>query len=349
MIRLQLCLNKSYQQFIAVKNTESFLNELGTFYFGFSNKRLAHLVEITEQLNEKIYKFKNVHKIKWLFSSFQMMRKFLFSYGAVYNDMKIIITEKLYTKDTQIRVSNFMNTMTDLNFVHNCYFLLDILELLTVASKQMQSSKTIFTDIYNILSRTKHSLTTLKDTDFEHLREFYGLIFYEPGHFQRAITNITSHNIHDYPIYHYGGYDVLLKENDVLSFPRLSTFRHTLIDSIIVQLDALYPLEHIKIFQLFDPKQILLIHENQAKIKELYKLLGIPFTNDSFHKLTSIMTNLTCTTEYTEMRDKSFMSFWTYHLNNQAIWDNISRRIIQSLLSMPLSSASAESGQLLCN
>jgi hypothetical protein len=181
-----------------------------------------------------------------------MLKRFLFSFDAIYHDIRSIHDDKMFTQGVRDQVSKFYSILFDKNFMYSCYFVYDILEILAKVSKQFQDSKAVFSDILKILDDLVAELTNLITHDGNHLKEFYHLLCLEREDgmdenmaWSMAVYEkyVTAHDI----------FNIVFEEKDKEKFPKVSSFRKELIESIINEINAIIPKDKLKLFRLFDP------------------------------------------------------------------------------------------------
>lgn len=324
-----------------------------SFYNGYGHKRKTHLKQTCEKYNQKFYALNNIIPIRWVASDFNALTAIYRMWKALVHDLGEIGKDREFEDKTKIEATKRRRELIGKNFLIMFHFVYDILNELSIVSQNMQKREGLVVNAQNFKKNLDDMFNFLMTQNGHFLELFLENSQcesdYEPELLEPCRTverYINANRIK------YKDIDLINDSNEI---PDISAYRTSLLTSLLSQMNVYFPDGSLSNFDVFDPKKfpeadnyVAMRTYGLNKIKELNIFFKI--NNDEtiiVKEWQTLINEIVNHPNYCEMKsDKtSAMAFWAQALK----WDQISwglniKRLLQIVLSIPISSAEAERG-----
>lgn len=358
--RLELTIQHAFE---SMKNLEN-MNKLNdyldgtitktySFYNGRGFKRMHHLKLTSQKYNKKFYALSAIISIRWVASDFYAMKAIHRMWKPLVEDLYEIQNESSeFDEKTKIAARKRRTALIGKNFLLMFYFVFDIVNELSVVSQQMQKREGLVVDILKIKSNLDDIFNHLLKKNGKFVELFLGEVQcvadYDPSLLQPC--NTFENYIKSTKILYQ---NVALKD-DKEEIPDISHYRTALINSVIKQINKFFPDGHLESFNVFDPQKMPDPSDYSAirtygltKIKDLNLFFKICDEEKLLIEWQSVLEEILSDSNYCVLKSgyTSVSAFWSQILKWEGIsWGVCMKRLVQTVLAIPISSAGAERG-----
>lgn len=331
--RLQLAVSHSMDDFHQLRNFEKFINSIHNFYVSHGHKRLHSLKNTIDELNEDFYNLNYIYKVRWIASELNAIIKIKNMWYALVIDLDSISRSNEFDFSTQQKASEIYKQLTDKNFNIILHFFIDVLEVLNHYSIIFQKSGGILIGKSSTKSKMIEALISLKSKSGKNLKKYLDNVMY-------------SRNLEN-EIEEYERSSVSLKNIELLDknyFPLLSSFKNMFINTVINEINSLFPDIEVKNFDIFDPQIFprdpsLFSTYGLNEIKEIHNI----FKWNSIFDLTKLLNDWSKLLQdmhskedvWCKVIDLDPHKFWARYLNIPDIWTDETLLLIRTVLTIP--------------
>jgi hypothetical protein len=387
--RLQLSVRKPIEQFEFMLALESFVNDIYKFYGSHGHKTNAHLREFAKAFDEIVLNYNYIFKIRWVSSEANALSKITKTWSLLnkhltrlYNPGSVLPADEpdnlnddtTFSETVKSEAKRLHFTMLQRHLVTLMHFLLDVLNIFAIESKQMQRRDAVLIGQEKNWKSLKSSLKQLKTSNAHHLNNL--LADSACSNIARQILKYiwkgTSEDIpkpkgtdpcktlsayEKSPYISWNGAElstVITKpksqlNNDMRSFPipPLSEYRNQFIDLLIGELDKYFPVGSLKLFEVFDPSEWpkspnLLGTFGLQEIAQLCNLLDLDDSLITTQQWTVLIKSIRADNDFwCLMKESRHINFWSsvigkFNIEKQLLY------LIKTVLILPIGSADAE-------
>lgn len=342
--RLELAIVKSFKIIPYFARFEKFINDLFQFYNLNSSKRKAHLKETANMMKKKLYALNYIYHVRWISSELQSITNLKKMMPVIVNDLEIVRESPQFDKSTQDLASKLVNQFKGKNFLVILHFISDVLHHFSFWSLKMQERTAMLVDFSEFNEKILTTFSHLKNNNGRDLNLFLENAICEEGPCQSLTTYYDS----EYVTFE----NIPLAHDESEGIPQLLEIRERFLDSIIAQIKSYFPSSDLKLFRVFLPKEIPneigkaltygVVEIN--RLCEVFKMSEcLRLVSDWGELLISIIDSEDFCIYKT--RNTETHVFWSHFLNAQGIvWSERTKKLIQSILVIPIGSAEAERG-----
>jgi len=343
--RLHLAIRRALNGVQSVTNLEEVLKILHNFYYGHGHKRKAHLRDFADEFGLKLREVNSVFETRWIASEYSSLFRLKDSWKTLYLDLESISRDNKHSPSMQERARNLQKNLINKNFLLLLIFLMDVLQVLAHWSQLLQTRNGLLVGQEEIRTGMMENLEILKTNDGTTMKVF--LMIAKCGN---DPCNSEERYRNSNPKYMSVK---LIASTD--KFSKLNEIRHTIIDRIKDEIENYFPEGNLKNFDILLPKKwpwergLLFDFYGITEIIELAKLFKIVEDGNErqIHQLAQDWKQLThqilkgeerCSMQTANPRD-----FWPYYLQKKNIlWSEQMRKLIRTILVLPIGSADAE-------
>ena len=148
---------------------QSMTNEIYKFYFGHSHKRRAHILQFSG-LDDFYLNY--IFDVRWVASERRALQRFYEKFDVIVADLKMVIeqTNMEFDQLTISKATGILNTITDKNFLMFLAFFNDVLNHISLFSKEIQTREGILINQAEYLRRLRDSLLRTSSLNDENLK-----------------------------------------------------------------------------------------------------------------------------------------------------------------------------------
>lgn len=357
--RLELTVKHAFDSMQYIENMNKindYLDQTITKSYSFYNKgfkRKNHLKLTCDKYNKKIYALSKIISIRWVASDFKAMRAIHRMWKPIVEDLNEIENDKKnFPKKTNEAARKRRTALIGKNFLIMFYFIFDIVNELSVVSQRMQKREGLVVDILTIKSNLDSIFTHFSSKNGKFLELFLNEVKCEDDHDPSSF--ISCGTFEKYLTSGEVVYENVVLRDDREEIPDIVHYRKALIDSMINQINKYFPNGHLQSFSVLDPQKIPDPSDYSAirtygisKIKDLNLFFKICDEDKIINEWQLVLEEILNNPNYCEVKSKrtSCSAFWSQTLK----WDGVSwglciKRLVQTILAIPISSAEAERG-----
>lgn len=327
---------------------EYLVNNIFKFYNKQGYKRKYHLKETCKQLKEKYRELTYIFNVRWIATDYKATKKILNMWRVLAVDLDKISKSTSFTPEVQIKAKKMHDMLVGKRMLISINFLLDLLHQLSYWSLEMQKR----TGLLIGFNKYKEDMIT----GFEDLKTQSGkyvatLLLDIKCKYANEVT--TCKNLDDFynlPIVFYKEVQLI----DDTSVRKLNEYRTVLLDNLVKELNSYFPNGNTKDFEVFSPVNMpkpgdtAKIHTygitEVARLTEYFGLCSRDIMLDEWSLLLQSIIN---SPNYCNIKtgETTASSFWSeLGTWKEIAWKGNVRKLIWTVLSIPISSAEAERG-----
>ena len=256
--KANLCAKWGIKQHPYMKDMEKFVQKLYRFYKNKGHKRKDHLYATSQELGYVIFELQYVHQIRWISSELWALEVIKNDYPILIQDlMKIALDNgEIFDKDARDQAFEFHFILTSRRFVVMLHFIIDVLNFLSIWSKQLQKANGLLFDKKRFRDTTLENLKNLIYNDgenYEKLKlniECWGEIkyFMIDGSYTKEESQkkiCSEHEIYASPNVRWQGVDLLPlgaeEESTFGHFPMVREIRASSLDTLREKIMEYFP------------------------------------------------------------------------------------------------------------
>lgn len=357
--RLELVIQHAFNKTMDKEKTkkvsqymDKVINKVYKFYNTQGYKRTTHLKETCAINNHKYYSLSKIISIRWIASDYKAMKALNAMWEAIVVDLNEISKDKQFTQVTRDKAADLKPKLIGKHFLLLFHFLFDVVNELSVFSIEMQKRTALIIDIHSFKSRFENMFEYLKKENGRYLKTFLNTArcetIEEEGDSERcnnAETYLKTSKI---------VYKNVVLLNDESDFPELNAFRTFLMDALLLEFNGYFPDVNVKNFDVFDPLLMPNVNDYIAartyginKIRELNSFFKIGDEKKMIDQWLSLLDSIISSANYCQIKNghTSAFAYWSQLLKWPEItWGSEIKRLLLTVLSIPISSAEAERG-----
>ena len=173
--RLELAANGAIKNHKIMKDVQDILQYLYKHY-QYSPKALRELKQLGEALEEKVIKPTKLAGTRWLPHIFRALEVLCKNYKVLLTHFEHIRQARTGSSEVQGRATFISKKLKSYKFLHNMYFIFDILKVLSVLSLKLQRDDLTLSQMFDCLSAAHLSLIELKTVDGQELSTFISTV-----------------------------------------------------------------------------------------------------------------------------------------------------------------------------
>jgi hypothetical protein len=341
--RLHLLLRKPFEKISQLHDFESTINSVYNFYSR-SHKLKAHLRQTAYSMNVNITELSYIYKERWISSEYGAIKEFNKSWLVLHTDLEDISNDKKqFNPVTRSKANRILNKIRQREFVMNIQFLLDFLSSFSQYNLLLQKRAGLVIGAESIRIGMLNITEALKSKDGYNLVNFYYSL--QCSNAQNRVCYIED----------YISSDTVYWQNKKLtnSTSYLNEYREQFLNDITNQINSYFPEGELNSFQIFTPK---MIPDDESKIEfygvEELKLICNKFGYDYltiFEDWKRVLKNIISRADFCQIGKSDPNYFWPYFLNKQVGWTEALKKMIRTVLVIPIGSADAERGFSIMN
>lgn len=353
--RLELAIQHSFEVEGAIsnmgKNIDTLINSIYSFYNDKSHKRKTHLKTTAERLKVKFIELIYIFDVRWIASNYRAMKKINDMWKALTTDLNEISTstDREFPPATKEKAKKLKDCLIGKNFLPLYHLLFDITYELDFWSIQLQKRSGLLIDFYTFKQRITSTFLLLKNENGRYLTLFLNNAkCSDNGDNLQACKTLEK--------YYQSStveYETFKMIDDSQRMPSLDEVRDNFLDSLIEELDSYFPDGNMQDFDIFRPSEMPNANDEVrvriygiSEITDIAKYFGMnqeTILNEwQTLLLTIVKSNNYCLIKKEEVES---MDFWSQLLNwPDLAWGENIKKLIYTILAIPISSAEAERG-----
>lgn len=349
---IQQAFNKTDEQNSKVSEyLDKTINKVYTFYSTQGYKRVTHLKETCDRYNKKFYSLSKIIPIRWIASDYKAMKALNAMWDMIVDDLNEIAQDKLFTEKTRTKAKNLRPKLIGKNFLLLFHFLFDVVNQLSIFSLEMQKRTALIIDSNSFRNNFESIFERLKVQNGRYLE-----LFLNEARCQEHEENDAErcNNVEKYLKSKKIVYKNIELENDVSNVPELIAYRTLLLDLLLAELKSYFPDGDLSNFDVFDPLNMPNPNDYASvrmygiiKIKELNIFFKIGNEKAILDQWQALLDSIVSSPNYCQIKNSrtTVFAFWSQLLKwPEIIWGNEIKRLLFTVLSIPISSAEAERG-----
>lgn len=350
--RIHLAIEKAYKTIPYFKSFDKFINKIFQFYNWHANKRKAHLRETAQNCNLKMYELNYIYRTRWISSELQSLTNLKKVWILLTKDLHLISINNQFDKESRDRARNLVLSLRGKNFLAILNFVFDVLEHLSYWSKKMQERAALLVDFVDFKDKIINTFETLKTENGRELNVFLENALCDGEKCQTLQYYYLAETV--------TYFDVSLRNDrndDEIDVPYIDEIRSNFLDTIKFSVKSYFPDSDLNLFKIFRPNKIPAQESASLSygVREILNLCQIFMWNECDDFLTDwakLVESIIESEDFCTFRDKNTetFAFWSIFLNKQGIaWTEKTKKMIQTILVIPIGSADAERGFSIMN
>lgn len=356
--RLELAIQHSFEiddLFVSTvgRKIESYINSVYSFYNEKTHKRKTHLKSTADRIykntnKKRYYELIYIFQVRWIASNYKAMNIIYNMFEAIVIDLTEISEDRTFPAATREKAATMKKTGIGKNFLILFHFLFDIVHELDFWSLQLQKRSGVLIDFHNFKTQLTGAFHIMETMDSRHLNGFLREVKCVVNGIENRCMTTDKYEASNTVIYH--GSELLDDGND---FPRLTAFREIYLGNLLEELESYFPDGDLEDFNILSPHRMPKVNDEAAtrsyglneirNLAEYFKLEETAIINEWQTLLQSIVkSSKYCTIKRDEAEA---VDFWAALLSwGDIAWGDNIKKLVQTVLAIPISSAEAERG-----
>ena len=344
--KIHLAIRRAFKDINYIFHVESALNQMYTFYYSHSHKRLNHLREFAQGV--PLLQLNYIFEVRWITSELSSVRRVIKNYEFLQGDLLQITEGTEFDQKSKRTAQGILRSLQDKNFYEIICFLGDVLTVLSKFSLEMQKRDGILIDQVKNLKKMKDDILNLRHNDGDFITQalskklICGTIRCKSlKEFEDA--SVTKYDNSDNPGFSFEFH----KQSRHSVYKKVTQVREELLNKLIKEIDRYFPIDSIEAFQIFNPINFPSFDElaqyGKKEIPILANLYDSGNSDNIFQEFQDFLIKSYQDGEYCTYEASSTTAFWQHALSSQdiKIGESLSGLILK-ILSTPISSADAE-------
>lgn len=344
--------NKSTDQgtTIVSEYLDKTINKVYTFYNAQGYKRSSHLKQTCNERNQQFYSLSKIITIRWIASDFKAMKALNRMWGVVVVDLGEIAKDRSFLRKTRDKAANLRSKLLGKNFLLLFNFLYDVVNELSFLSLEMQKRTALIVDFYSFKTKFESIFSRMKTEDPRYLKSFLN---------EARCENIDSdpepcETVSQYTRSKKITYKNVVLNDDKDQIPNVNEYRTMILENLLSEYKSYFPDGDLKNFAVFDPMNMPMPNDyasarlyGTTKIKELSKYFQIGDPEKTVDQWILLLESVVASPNYCQIKNgqTSVFAFWSQLIKWPEIeWGSDIRRLLFTVLAIPISSAEAERG-----
>ena len=345
--RLQLAVKRAFgkkSKFSFWWTFESWVNALYSYYYNKGHKRKAHL-DATSALADDatILSLNYIFDVRWVSSELSAIVKIINGFKKLVQDLEEIERSgQSFNQDARAKARGLLTNFYDKNLVLMMHWMCDILKVIQHSSLQFQKRYgTLISQMSNI-EEFKGKIRLLGSEDGYYLKDPLDKSICgdvkcrDIKHFQNSRVVL------------YNG--IKIQERSGRSdgyYPKLSDVRSEMVEALLREISSYFPIEELENYNIFDPKtwpskQAELFFYGQQELRQIHQSLHKnSFDIDLSDDWQNMISNIIKSHEFDRYQDSDPIFFWYRFINKGLVPEKI-KKLVQTVLSVPIGSADCE-------
>lgn len=269
----------------------------------------------------------------------------------IVNDLHEISKDKQFTLKSRNKAEKLRPKLIGKHFLLLFHFLFDVVNELSTFSLEMQRRTALVVDFNTFKTNFENMFKQLKVKNGKHLELYLNdarCKIEEDEDMDRCSsveTYLSSKKII---------YKSIQLNDDESDLPDLKSYRTLLLDLILAEFNSYFPDGDLKSFDVFDPSNMPNANDHAtsrtygiAKIKQLNDFFKIGNQDALINQWQTFLESMITSSNYCQIKNTrtSTFAFWSQLLKWPEItWGTDIKRLLFTVLSIPISSAEAERG-----
>lgn len=324
------------------------LNEVYSFY-GRSHKRKTHLKQTADSMKKFFYELKKIIDIRWVASDYNSMKALYSMWDILVKDLRMIAEDENFKQDTKKTANELKKRLIGKRFLLLFTLNFDIMSELSLFSLEMQKRSALLIDAIPMTNKFREIFTAMKTKNAKNL----AMLLHE-ARCQKEDIYERCETLEAYLDSDSVQYENVILHNDEESFPDVIEYKNTIFDALLNQFNDYFPDGDLDIFNVLDPMSMPLPNDEAStrtygitKIADINDYFKITNKDDIILQWQNLLLSIVISDNYCHIRTEktSISAFWSQLLKwPEIIWDTEIKRLVQTVLSIPISSAEAERG-----
>lgn len=326
------------------------LNDIYKFYGGLSHKRKTHLKQTSDMMKKTFYELKRIIEIRWITSDYNAMKSLYSMWPVIIRDLTLIGEDNDFQISTKDKARQLKKRLIGKHFLLYFNLIYDIVSELSLLSLDMQKRSALLVDANSFIRKFKGVFTNMKTMNAKNLA-----IFLHEARCEKIDINERCESLQDYldsGDIHYQDIRLL---DDTDKFPTFKEYKETLLIAILNEFERYFPDGDLSKFDVLDPDNMPLPNDESGT--RTYGIVKISEINDHFkisdnddiliQEWQGLLQSIVTSENYCQIRTEktSISAFWSQLLKwPEIIWGERIKRLVKTILAIPISSAEAERG-----
>lgn len=333
-----------------LKQLEKFVNTIYTFYNRNAVKRKTSLRNMAEILGNVFYELTYIFKVRWVASEFLALEHISKNYETLLANLQFIeLSPEFKEGDSQQVAKGLKSTMLNTNFIGVFFFTMDMLDLLRQESQRLQDRQGVIIGMEDFHVELKKSIEKRITEDGTWITKF--LNEHDCWKTLDRLTKCKSSDLDDKKFKVSANFIATPPTNVDRSFPKLSSFRGKFVENLLLEVERYFPEGSMKMFSVFLPRNLPKVSGEvfsyAPRAIEAANKLG--FSAEKTSNEFALMLHSLIDEHYDELcthvTEDDPVNFWSHFLNmDTVIWGSELKKLIQTILSIPISTADVERG-----
>lgn len=352
--KLQLAIQHAFEGTSYLKTFNNNINKMYTFYYSTDSRRMQHLRETAAELGESSNLLTPVYlyAIRWIASESRALKNIHQSWHILMVDLDAISKNRDFSAAVQRDARDLRWLYLGKNYSVLFHFMFGLLNDLAWWSSQLQARLSLLINFTHFKTELTTAFENLKTNDPPSLLGFF-------KDAKCGSSHLSCSNYHTFYASSEVIYRGILLVADDDTVPRLETIRKKILDDLIEEMISYFPDEQFSNFDIFLPSS--LPFADQESLIALYGQNEVAALCDYFKwgecdsillEWRNLLTSIVTHGYYCRLRNGNAVEFWSkfLHPNTTNVeWTEKTKRIIQTILVIPVGSAEAERGFSIMN
>lgn len=356
--RLELAIQHAFDQLIQFDDNKKIIseyldetiNKVYKFYNAQGSKRITHLKQTCDKHMEKFYSLSRIIQIRWIASDYKAMKAVNSMWNMLVEDLNTIGNDNEFDAKTKNKAIQLSTRLTGKYFLILFNFLFDIINELSVLSQDMQKRTSLIIDFHSFKKKFEDIFTHLKNQNGRYLQ-----LFLDEARCESDMHEIERcSNLDQYIRSNKIIYKNIIIYNDQDDIPEINEYRTRLLDMLLSEFEKYFPDGDLKNYDALDPMNMPKPDDYVSartygiiKIKELNNYFQIGDESTVLNEWQKLLESVVTSPNYCQIKNSrtSAFAFWSQLLKWPEIdWSSNIKRLIYTVLAIPISSAEAERG-----
>lgn len=332
---------------------DNLINSIYSFYNDRTHKRKTHLKNTADRIYKnrakKFYELVYIFQVRWISTNYRAMSNIHNMLDALAIDLNEISTDTSFSQSTRNKAFELKTALLGKNSLLLFHFFFDISYELSFWSLTLQKRSGILIDFKDFKNKMTATFHLMKNLDPKYLLQFLG------GTKCTKNDNIETNckSLGEYEASSKVTFNGLQLLDDGGNMPKLSSVREKYLDSLIGELESYFPDGNLEDFDVLSPAKMPKMNDESAarlygiqKIGNLAKFFNIDEKKGVEEWQVLLMSIVKSNNYCTIKRDEAeAVDFWSNLLSwNEIAWGDNIRKLVETVLVIPISSAEAERG-----
>lgn len=342
--RLELSIVKALQSVQYFEKFDALINNLFQFYNLNNSKRKSHLKETASKMKKKMYALNYIYHVRWISSELSSINNLKKMWPVIINDLEIIEESTQFDQKSRNLADKLLSQIKGKFFLVILHFLCDVLHHLSFWSLKMQERTALLIDFSEFNEQIYAVFENLKKNNGRDLSLFLEKANCEGDNCQNL------NNYYDCSEVKFENEPLI--RDEFYGIPKLSEIRNIFLNSIIEQIKSYFPNYELKLFKIFLPKQVPTqiggaLTYGVVEINRLCEIFRMPQSLKLVGDWSNLLISIIDSDDFCTIKtaNSEAYAFWSHFLNAPGIaWSEGTKKLIQSILVIPIGSAEAERG-----